>query len=116
MESQVRLNTTVSAILTSKKGVVVMLADGTTLSADHALCTFSLGVLQHDDVRFIPPLPTWKQEAIHSTAMVSASKCSASNYQPKLTMRLVQTGHVRKGLHAVPGEVLVRYRGTPSKR
>ncbi|KAM5530898.1 hypothetical protein V8D89_015430 [Ganoderma adspersum] len=74
VDIQVRLNATVSAIFTSKKGVVVMLADGTTLSADHALCTFSLGVLQHDDVRFIPPLPTWKQEAIHSMAMGTYTK------------------------------------------
>ncbi len=72
-EDQVRLNATVSAIFTSNEGVLVVLSDGTTLSADHALCTFSLGVLQHDDVRFIPPLPTWKQEAIHSMAMVSKS-------------------------------------------
>ena len=31
----------------------------------------SLGVLQHDDVRFEPPLPMWKREAIHSMTMVS---------------------------------------------
>ncbi|PIL26397.1 hypothetical protein GSI_12154 [Ganoderma sinense ZZ0214-1] len=73
-EGQVRLNATVSAIFTSRKGVVVMLSDGTTVSADHALCTFSLGVLQHDDVRFIPPLPIWKQEAIHSMAMGTYTK------------------------------------------
>ncbi|KAI1795246.1 amine oxidase [Ganoderma leucocontextum] len=73
-EDQVRLNTTVSVIFTSNEGVAVMLSDGTTLSADYALCTFSLGVLQHDDVRFIPPLPTWKQEAIHSMAMGTYTK------------------------------------------
>lgn len=30
----------------------------------------SLGVLQHDDVAFEPPLPMWKKEAIHSMNMV----------------------------------------------
>lgn len=55
----------------------VDLADGTTLHADYALCTFSLGVLQHDDVQFTPPLPAWKQEAIHSMSMVGASPFTA---------------------------------------
>ena len=69
-ERQVRLNATVAEVRTSKKGVVVTLADGTSLSAEYALCTFSLGVLQHDDVKFVPPLPAWKQEAIQSMSMV----------------------------------------------
>lgn len=69
-DTNVRLNATVTEIHRSKKDVTVTLTDGTTLSADYALCTFSLGVLQHDDVRFVPPLPAWKQEAIHSMSMV----------------------------------------------
>ncbi|KAI0640883.1 amine oxidase [Trametes meyenii] len=73
-EAQVRRNATVTRIYTHKKGVVVTLADGITLIADYALCTFSLGVLQHDDVRFVPPLPSWKQEAIHSMAMGTYTK------------------------------------------
>ena len=69
-EKQVRLNATVAAVHTAKSGVIVTLADGTEVTADYALCTFSLGVLQHDDVEFVPPLPAWKQEAIHSMSMV----------------------------------------------
>ncbi|KAI9061935.1 amine oxidase [Trametes sanguinea] len=72
--SQLRLNATVATVRTSTKGVVVILADGTPITADYALCTFSLGVLQHDDVRFIPALPAWKQEAIHSMAMGTYTK------------------------------------------
>ena len=49
---------------------MVTLLNGSELSADYALTTFSLGVLQHDDVAFEPELPSWKQEAIHSMAMV----------------------------------------------
>ena len=56
-----------------------MLADGTAISADHSLCTLSLGVLQRDDVEFIPPLPIWKQEAIHSMAMVSALRVAGAS-------------------------------------
>ena len=33
--------------------------------------TFSVGVLQNDDVVFEPALPDWKQEAIQSIVMVS---------------------------------------------
>ncbi|RPD72752.1 amine oxidase [Lentinus tigrinus ALCF2SS1-7] len=73
-EQQVRLNATVAKVYTSKKGVVVTLADGAEITANYALCTFSLGVLQHDDVKFVPPLPAWKQEAIHSMSMGTYTK------------------------------------------
>lgn len=36
--------------------------------------TFSLGVLQHDDVVFNPPLPSWKKEAIQSMTMTTYTK------------------------------------------
>jgi len=52
----------------------VSLADGTSLSADYALVTFSLGVLQHDDVLFEPALPRWKSEAIHGMVMGTYTK------------------------------------------
>ena len=69
--SRVMLNATVQAITYSKGGVKVGLADGTTLEADYALVTFSVGVLQNDDVAFVPKLPDWKQEAIQSITMAS---------------------------------------------
>ena len=77
---QLRLNATVTTIRTFEGrveagggGVSVVLADGTEPRAEFALCTFSLGVLQHDDVVFDPPLPAWKREAIHSMSMVRPS-------------------------------------------
>jgi hypothetical protein len=70
-EDQILLNATVKTIKYSNDRVWVSLADGTSLSADYALVTFSLGVLQHEDVLFEPTLPKWKSEAIHSMAMVS---------------------------------------------
>ena len=51
------LKATVRTVAHSQDGVTITLANGTTLSADYALCTFSLGVLQNDDVQFHPPLP-----------------------------------------------------------
>jgi len=74
-EEQVLLNSTVKAIKHSKDGVSVNLSDGSSLSADYALVTFSLGVLQHDDVLFDPPLSTWKTEAIHGMVMVGGLTC-----------------------------------------
>jgi len=50
------------------------LANGNTLHGDYALCTFSVGVLQNDDVQFTPPLPSYKQEAIHSITMATFTK------------------------------------------
>src|ERR1700733_12185041 len=49
---QVLLSKTVAKIAYSASGVKVTLTDGETISGDYALCTFSLGVLQNDDVKF----------------------------------------------------------------
>ena len=51
------LNATVVAISRNETGVVVTLSNNQTISADYAICTFSLGVLQNDDVKFVPELP-----------------------------------------------------------
>lgn len=69
------LNSTVEVIQYSTQGIKVTLRDGTVISADYAILTFSLGVLQNDDVIFQPALPSWKQEAIHGMTMV-CTRCS----------------------------------------
>ncbi|KNZ71880.1 Polyamine oxidase [Termitomyces sp. J132] len=79
---QLRLKSTVKSISWSDSGVRVVLKDGTTISANYALCTFSLGVLQNDDVLFIPKLPGmfidflayYKLEAIASMTMATYTK------------------------------------------
>ncbi len=68
--SQVRLQATVATIEYSDSAVSVTLTDGTRLTAQYAIWTFSLGVLQNDDVQFDTPLPEWKVEAIHNMTMV----------------------------------------------
>ncbi|KAH9056461.1 amine oxidase [Lactarius vividus] len=73
-QSQVRLQATVTTIGYSDSGVSVTLTDGTKLTAEYAICTFSLGVLQNDDVQFYPPLPKWKVKAIHSLTMATYTK------------------------------------------
>jgi polyamine oxidase len=64
------LNSVVKTISYSGEGVNVTLVDGTKLKADYALVSFSLGVLQHDDVLGSRSCPAWKTEAIQSMTMV----------------------------------------------
>lgn len=74
--AQVLLNAVVKTISYSPRGVNVTLTSGEHFEADYVLTTFSLGVLQNDDVIFDPPLPDWKQEAIQGMTMVfSTSFC-----------------------------------------
>lgn len=68
---QLILNQTVDLIEYSKDVVTVHTTSGHTITADHVLCTFSVGVLQNNDVVFQPALPSWKTEAINSIEMVS---------------------------------------------
>ncbi|KAI0789208.1 amine oxidase [Abortiporus biennis] len=72
--SQVLLNSTVTKIGYSTTGAHVTLSNGKTLTSDYVLSTFSLGVLQNDDVEFNPPLPSWKQEAIQTMTMETYTK------------------------------------------
>ncbi|KAK0432128.1 amine oxidase [Armillaria borealis] len=71
---QVVLDSRVTTISYSAKGVQVTLADGKTIEGDYALCTFSLGVLQDDVVQFQPSLPAYKVEAIQSMTMGTYTK------------------------------------------
>lgn len=88
---QQMLNATVQTVAYSDDGVTITLTDGTMISADYAICTFSVGVLQNDDVQFSPPLPRryhhlslflaslrlsseFKQEAIEGMVMATFTK------------------------------------------
>ena len=67
---RVMLNSTVQVVRYDASGVEVQLESGRVLRAEYAIVTFSLGVLQHDEVVFEPRLPNWKVEAIESMTMV----------------------------------------------
>ncbi|KAG6828033.1 hypothetical protein H0H92_009570 [Tricholoma furcatifolium] len=71
---QLLLNSTVRSISWSGSSVRVTLKNGSSISADYAVCTFSLGVLQNDDIRFVPSLPSYKSEAIASMTMATYTK------------------------------------------
>ncbi|KAG2091612.1 hypothetical protein BD769DRAFT_1679412 [Suillus cothurnatus] len=68
---QVSLYSVVTTIAYDRDGVTVTLENGTDLTADYVLCTFSLGVLQYGDIAFKPALPSWKVEAIQSMVMMA---------------------------------------------
>ena len=74
------LNSVVDKISYSGEGVIVTLVDGTELNADYALVSFSLGVLQNDDVTWDPPLPAWKTEAVQSMTMVRDSMSATPSF------------------------------------
>ncbi|KAJ7135784.1 amine oxidase [Mycena epipterygia] len=71
---QMFLNSIVKTISYSSRGVNATLANGTSFTGYYAICTFSLGVLQNDDVKFQPPLPDYKLEAIQSMKMATHVK------------------------------------------
>ncbi|KAI8237465.1 Polyamine oxidase [Colletotrichum sp. SAR 10_77] len=72
--SQLKLKTIVKNITYSSESVTVYNDDGNCITADYAICTFSLGVLQKEVVNFSPELPRWKRTAIQSMTMGTYTK------------------------------------------
>ena len=68
------LNKTISTIKYDENGVEVATAEGEAFAADFALCTFGSGVLDRGSVKFGPPLPEWKKEAIYRLRPVNYTK------------------------------------------
>ncbi|KAK8215855.1 putative flavin-containing polyamine oxidase [Phyllosticta capitalensis] len=73
-DSRLLLNTKVEKIDYSSDGVTITNADGSCISADYAITTFSLGVLQNEVVEFSPELPKWKKLAIETFDMGTYTK------------------------------------------
>lgn len=55
-------------------GDIVVKTDKGSFSAPHVVSTFSVGVLQNQDVKFEPKLPDWKKEAIFTFGMALYQK------------------------------------------
>jgi len=70
---RIMLNSTVQVVRYDASGVEVRLESGRVLRAEYAIVTFSLGVLQNDEIVFEPGLPPWKVEAIESMTMVGSA-------------------------------------------
>ncbi|XP_066283765.1 uncharacterized protein [Branchiostoma lanceolatum] len=73
-DQRLKLNKTITTIRWSDDGVTVTTKDGSSYTADFAIVTFSMGVLQSNSVEFVPGLPDWKREAISRVHMVSYTK------------------------------------------
>ncbi|MBF4606600.1 flavin monoamine oxidase family protein [Curtobacterium sp. VKM Ac-1393] len=70
----VRLSSVVATVRSSSSGVVVGLADGTTVSAAEVVVTVPLGVLQAGDVTFDPPLAEAVTDAMGRLGMGAYDK------------------------------------------
>ncbi|KAI1423548.1 amine oxidase [Xylaria sp. FL1777] len=68
------LNTMVKSVAYGQQGVNVTFEDGGCIEAEHAIVTFSIGVLQNDVVKFEPQLPRWKRDAIEQYQMGTYTK------------------------------------------
>ncbi|RUP51368.1 hypothetical protein BC936DRAFT_148502 [Jimgerdemannia flammicorona] len=73
-DSRLHLNTIVEKVVYSDYGVQVFTNKGDVIVADYAVSTFSVGVLQHEDVKFYPPFPDWKRQAIFQFHMATYTK------------------------------------------
>ena len=73
-DPRLRLDTVVERIEYSDHSVTVHNTDGSCIYADYAICTFSLGVLQNEVVKFSPPLPSWKKTSIEMMQMGTYTK------------------------------------------
>ena len=71
---KILLNKTISTIKYDGNGVEVATTEGEVFTADYALCTFGSGVLNRGSVKFDPPLPGWKKEAIYRLRPVYYTK------------------------------------------
>lgn len=68
MQSKLRLNSRVTSIDYSTEPIVVTTASGEVYSCDYALCTFSVGVLKSNNVKFVPSLCAEKKAALGKIA------------------------------------------------
>jgi polyamine oxidase len=79
---EVRLGAPVDALARSASGVEVRCADGTVEAGSHAVVTLPLGVLKSRAVRFTPPLPADRQEAIDRLGFGSYEKVALRFAEP----------------------------------
>ncbi|KAG0168652.1 hypothetical protein DFQ28_004578 [Apophysomyces sp. BC1034] len=73
-DSRLKLNTQVTKVEYNKKGVTVYTDKDEIIHADYAIVTFSLGVLQNNDVKWAPEFPSWKKEGLAGFHMATYTK------------------------------------------
>lgn len=71
---ELHLSSEVTQIKHDSNQVMVHMAQGNVFKADACICTLPLGVLQHGNVAFIPPLTDAKQKSIMRLKMTTHDK------------------------------------------
>ncbi|KAI9274365.1 hypothetical protein BDA99DRAFT_545476 [Phascolomyces articulosus] len=73
-DPRVLLNTKVTEVVYDHDGVTIHTDSDDIIKAEYAIITFSVGVLQHRDVKFSPRLPDWKMEGLFGFNMATYTK------------------------------------------
>ncbi|XP_033122763.1 polyamine oxidase 7-like [Anneissia japonica] len=73
-KAKILLNKNVTQINNNPLDIQVKCADGSVYSADYAISTFSVGVLQNNVVKFVPELPGWKVREYNRFTMGAHTK------------------------------------------
>ncbi|KAI7878596.1 amine oxidase [Lichtheimia hyalospora FSU 10163] len=73
-DDRVLYNTLVTKIEYDQNGVAIQTNTSDVILADYAITTFSVGVLQSDDIEWSPRLPDWKLEGIYGFDMATYTK------------------------------------------
>ncbi|KAI9933929.1 hypothetical protein ASPWEDRAFT_106112 [Aspergillus wentii DTO 134E9] len=103
-DNRLRLNTQITDVEYNDNGVTIHNSDGSCVSAAYAICTFSLGVLQSEAVKFQPELPHWKQTAIEKFNMGTYTKIFMQfdeTFWPTDTEYFLYASPTRRGYYPV---------------
>ncbi|XP_071958897.1 uncharacterized protein [Antedon mediterranea] len=73
-KAKILLNKNITQINNNAMDVQVTCADGSVYTADYAISTFSVGVLQNNVVKFTPGLPGWKVREYNRYTMGAHTK------------------------------------------
>ncbi|KAG6011004.1 hypothetical protein E4U21_000035 [Claviceps maximensis] len=101
-DARLLLNTKITNVTYSDKGVTIRNSDGSCVSAAYAICTFSLGVLQNQEVGFHPPLPEWKRTAISKFSMGAYTKLFmqfSKSFWPKNVQFFLYASPTKRGYY-----------------
>ncbi|CAM0142142.1 hypothetical protein VKS41_004154 [Umbelopsis sp. WA50703] len=103
-KSRLILSTTVASVNYGTDNVTIVTANGDIFIADIAICTFPLAVLQSHTVRFHPPFPAWKREALfnfHATTYTKIFMRFNERFWPMDTQFFVYADDTNRGHYPI---------------
>ncbi|KAJ5183463.1 amine oxidase [Penicillium capsulatum] len=84
----------------SDEGVEIHNKDGSCIQASYIICTFSLGVLQNNAVKFTLALSEWKQTTIHKFTIGTYTK-SFMQFDETFWPKDIYTDPLQRGWYSV---------------